>query len=259
MNTISKLTLAVLVFAGACGNKETINEVQYGITTAALVAQTASISMEAIKSGSSVCATVKTGCTTYSCNGAVTINLGAACPLPLGGEASGSVEVTGSWSAADSATLSQTYTNARVTASDKAVAVASVTQLKATRSANTVSVKYTAANANAGATGSAAAIGGSATWDVVVDTMGNNNPADDRLTVDVSSTSASAGIGASARVVKVRGAVIDPSCRLNPIAGSADITEVSGFIPKIINIKFHAACDGMAEVDGKAEEFVLLP
>src|SRR4051812_13673023 len=131
MNNISKLTFASLVFVGACGNKDTINEVQYGITTAALVAQTASISMDAIKNGASACATVKAGCTTYTCNGAVTINLGASCPLPLGGEATGTVEVTGSWSAADSATLSQMYTNARVTAFDKAVAVASVTQLVA--------------------------------------------------------------------------------------------------------------------------------
>src|SRR5437868_11679570 len=102
MKDKNRFTLAGLLLLVACGSKESINEVQYGITTAATVAYAASISMEAVKSGSSVCATVKTGCTTYSCNGAVTVNLGAACPLPLGGVASGIVEVTGAWSSVDS-------------------------------------------------------------------------------------------------------------------------------------------------------------
>jgi hypothetical protein len=215
--------------------------------------------MEAIKSGSSVCASVKTGCTTYSCNGAVTVNLGAACPLPLGGEATGSVDVTGSWTSVDQATMSQTFTNAHVSALDKDLAVASVTKLTTTRSANQVTVKYTAANATAGAAGSAVSVGGSATWDVVVDTKGTADPADDKLTVNVSSTNAAAGIGASARVIKVDDAVLDPGCRQNPISGTADITEVSGFVPKIIKIQFHAACDGKAEINGDSVDFQLLP
>jgi hypothetical protein len=257
----SKLLPALLgcVFLSACGKQETINEVQFGITSAAAVARTAAIAMEAIKGSSMVCASVRTGCSTYSCNGAVTVNLGAACPLPLGGEASGTVEVTGSWSSADDATLSQSYTNARVAAFDKALAVANVTQLRASRSGDTITVKYTAANATAGASGSAVAIGGSATWDVEIDTKGTPDPADDKVTVDVSSSSAGAGFGAQARVVKVNSAVIDPSCRSNPISGTADITEVSGFIPQITKIQFHAACDAQAEVDGKTTDFLLFP
>jgi hypothetical protein len=57
----------------------------------------------------------------------VNITLGGGCPLPLGGAAAGSVSVTGNWSSVDSATLSQTYTNATVAAqNNKALALASV-------------------------------------------------------------------------------------------------------------------------------------
>lgn len=253
------VSLVALAFTGACGNQDSINEVQYGLTSAAAVGRAASISMEAIKGTSSVCATVKTGCTTYSCNGAVTVNLGSQCPLPLGGDASGSVEVTGMFSSVDQATLSQTFAGARINGLDKELAVASVTQLSSSRSGNIISVKYTAANATAGASGSSLAVGGSATWDVQVDTKGTPDPADDRFTIKVSSASASGGLGTSARVVDVDDVVLDPSCRSNPIAGTAEITEVKGFIPKIIKIQFHAACDGKAEINGNSEDLQLVP
>lgn len=253
------LSLASLAFSIACGNQDSINEVQYGLTSAAAVGRAASITMDAIKGTSTVCATVKTGCTTYSCNGAVTVNLGAACPLPLGGDASGSVEVTGMFSSADQATLSQTFAGARINGLNKDLAVASVTQLSSQRSGNIVSVRYTAANATAGASGSALAVGGSATWDVSVDTKGTPDPADDRFTIKVNSASASGGLGTSARVIDVDDVVLDPSCRSNPISGTAEITEVSGFIPKIIKIQFHSTCDGKAEINGSSEDLQLLP
>lgn len=249
---------------GACGGgstpqMESINEVQYGMTSATVVAQMAAMTMDAIKGTPSSCVSVKTACTNYPCNGSVTITIGPSCPLWLGGAATGTVDVTGSWTSVDSATLAQTFTNVQVAALGKNLAVASVMMLKSTRSGNNVTVKYLATNALAGASGSALAVGGTATWDVVVDTKGTADPSDDRSVVDVTSAGAGAGLGASVRVVNVKGAVIDPTCRLNPTAGTADITAVSGFLPIIQNIKFHAACDGKAEVNGVTTDFQLLP
>jgi hypothetical protein len=248
-----------LSLTGACGNQDSINEVQYGLTSAAAVGRAASLALEAVKGTASACVTVKNACATYPCDGAVTINLGAGCPLPLGGEASGTIEVTGRWTTVDQASLSQTFVNARVSAADKPLALASVTQVSAQRSGDTIAVKYVGAQAVAGGSFSATAVGGSATWDVTVDTKSTPDPADDRLTIKVTSANASSGILSSARVIKVEGAVLDPSCRQNPIAGTADITEVSGLIPKIIKIQFHSACDGMAEVNGNSTELQLLP
>lgn len=249
------------VFA-ACGAKQAaIDEVQYGLTTAAAIGMASSLSMDAIKGSVPACASVQIACTTYPCSsGTVNISLGAGCPLPLGGAASGSVTVTGSWSSMDAATLQQTFTNATVSAvSNKALAVASVKSVKGARSGNNVTVTFSSADAVAGASGSAVAVGGSNSWTVVVDTKGTPSASDDVLTIESTSASAGAGLGATARVAKISGAVIDPSCRLNPVAGTAEITQVSTIIPSITKISFHAACDGKAEVDGETQDLVLLP
>lgn len=249
--------VSVLLLLAACGRNETIDEVQFGITSASAVGHASAIAMDAMKGMVSTCATVTAGCSTYPCqSGAVSITLGAGCPLPLGGDASGTVTVSGSWSSAEQATLSHVFANTQVASQGKALAVASVTQVSAQRSGNTVSVRYSGANAVAGASGSAVAVGASDTWTVTVDGKGTADPSDDRLTVDASSAS---GGFASARVATIKGVTLDPSCRLNPTTGSADITEVSGIIPKITKIQFHATCDGKAEVNGSTQDLQILP
>lgn len=255
---------AALALVGACGNSQqkAINEVQFGLTTASAVGRTAALAMDAMKGMPVACATVKTACSTFPCTtGEVTIALGPGCPLPLGGAATGTVAVTGSWSSVDQATLSQTFTNAQVTAqSNKALAVASVTQVSASRSSNTLTISYTGANAVAGASGSALAVGASNSWTVSVDGKGTADPADDLVTVGA--TSASAGGFSGVRVSSIKSAVLDPTCASNPTSGSAQITEVSGGlvpIPTIIEIKFHSACDGSVEVNGSTQPLQLLP
>mgnify|MGYP000846134718 CR=1 FL=1 len=255
--------VAMGLFA-ACGNSQQtqINEVQFGITSSAVVGRISALAMDAIKGGATACATVKTACATYPCaTGEVTVTLGAGCPLPLGGTASGTVSVTGNFTSADNATLSHTYVNTQVTAQEnKALALASVAQVKVTRSGNLVTVNYSGADAKAGATGGAVAVGAGSSWTVAVDTKNTPDPSDDVLTVDASS--ASAGGFSGVRASTISKAVLDPSCRSNPISGSANITEVSGGIipiPSIIKIKFLPGCDGQAEVNGTVQPFQLLP
>lgn len=249
--------VSALLLLVACGHNEAIDEVQFGITSASAVGLTSAMAMDAMKGMPGACATVTAACSTYPCQtGSVSITLGAGCPLPLGGQASGTVTVSGSWSSADQATLSHVFANTQVASQGKALAVASVTQVSAQRSGNTVTVKYSGANAVAGASGSAVAVGAADSWTVTVDGKGTADPSDDKLTVDASS--ASGGFG-TARAATITGVTLDPSCRQNPTAGSADITEVSGLIPKITKIQFHAACDGTAEVNGSTQPLQLLP
>ena len=256
------LGLGACVLLMACGAKQAaIDEVQFGLTTAGAIGLSGVVAMDAIKGPAPACAVCTTACSSYPCTtGSVNVNLSAGCQLPLGGAASGSVTVTGNWSSADSAMLQQTFTNATVAAqSNKALAVASVKSVSASRSGNTITISFTGANAVAAASGSAVAAGGSQSWTVAVNTKGTADPGDDVLTVDATSASGGAGVLSSARVASIKGAVLDPGCRLNPIAGSADITQVSGFVPTITKIQFHAACDGKAEVDGATQDLQLLP
>jgi len=263
MKTMMKFGYALaLSLCAACGNsaqQTAIDEVQFGLTTASAVGLSASLAMDAMKGTASACAQVKTACTTYPCQtGAVTITLGGGCPLPLGGKATGTVTVTGNWQSADSATLTQTFVNSQVEAAgNKALAVANVTQISASRTASTLTIRYTGTNATAGASGSAVAIGAANTWTVAVDSKGTADPSDDVTTVDA--TSASAGGLGNVRTSSIKDAVLSPTCRQNPISGSANITAVSSLIPTIIDIKFHSACDGTAEVNGTTQPLTLLP
>lgn len=254
----------LFVFASltACGAKqEAIDEVQFGLTSTAAIGLASSLAMDAIKGPVPACATVQTACTTYPCaTGSITISLSAGCPLPLGGAASGSVVVKGTWTTVDQATLSHTVTNTAVAAQGgKALAVASVKQVTATRAGTTTTLSFTGTDAAAGASGTAVAAGGSANWTLAINTKGTPDSSDDILTIDATSVAASGGLSTSAKVVKVKGVVLDPSCRANPVAGTAEITSVSAIFPTITKISFHSACDGKVEVDGSPTELQLLP
>jgi hypothetical protein len=261
MRTVLCGVTALLLLSGCGAKQAAIDEVQFGVTSASAVGRAAALAMDGIKGTSSTCVVVTTACTAYPCtSGAVTITLGSGCPLPLGGVASGSITVTGNWSNADQATLSQIFVNTQVASAQKALAVASVTQITASRSGNTLTVQYTGENAAAGASGSAVAVGAADSWTVAIDNQGTPDPGDDVLTVNASSA-AGGGLG-GARVTTITGAVLSPSCTQNPTAGSADITTVSGGlvpIPTITKVVFHSACDGKAEVDGSTVDLQLLP
>jgi hypothetical protein len=259
---VRSLVAGFVMLLGACGAKQAaIDEVQYGVTSASAVGRVAALAMDGIKGMSSSCVAVTTACASYPCNnGAVTITLGPGCLLPLGGAATGSVTVTGSWSSADQAMLQQVYANAQVTSAGKALAIASVTQISASRSGNTINIQYSGTSAVAGASGSAVAVGGGDTWTVAINTQGTADPSDDVLTVNA--TSASGGGLSGARVASISGAVLSASCQQNPTAGSAQITQVAGGlvpVPTITNISFHSTCDGKAEVDGSTVQLQLLP
>ena len=107
--------------------------------------------------------------------------LGAGCPLPLGGESSGTVDVMGSWQAADSASLSNTFVDA--SAGTHTVAVVNATNLTVSQSTDSVSVRYTwqDVNVKSGATTLAA----QSSWTVNANLAGTpGDPSDDSFTID---------------------------------------------------------------------------
>lgn len=243
--------------SGGCNSGNPLREVALGISAAATVGRVASL-VVAANGGQAACVAASQSCTNFPCDTSATITLGADCPLPLGGAASGTISVTAHFTSANDATLSATLESVAITGG-KNVALADVTQITATRSGNMTSVQYTGSNAQARSGADSAAVGAASNWDVTIDSVGTDAASDDRLAISATSAAASAGLGTSAKTLTLSDVVVDPSCALNPISGSGSQTEVSGFIPSIDQISFHSACDGKALFSGNLENFDLVP
>lgn len=252
---------AVLGFTAllaACGPDQTVQELEVGLATASAVGRTTSLALQGMQTATP-CTTVTKACASYPCDGAVSIALGAGCPLFIGGEASGSVTISGTWTSADEASVTSEFTDVKASAAQNGVAVAKVTTVSVQRSATQISIHYTGTSAEARPTFGGGSVAAANTWDLVVDTKGTDDPADDDISIDSTSAGGAAGFGASAKVVVLDNVKLGADCRKNPTAGSADVTEVSGLIPKITNVDFHAACDGKAEVNGGSHDLNFFP
>lgn len=240
--TVRLVFATALAATAACGSdlRAQIRPVEVAIGSASALGQTSAIATSAMR-GTTACATVATACPTYPCEGKVELAYGADCPLPLGGTASGTVSVTGTWKSADSATVRTTFVDAK--AGDKNVVVTSATNLTVSRSANTTSVNYVGQNVSVRGS---AALAAQSVWTVSVDNKGTaDKPADD--TYRVTGTQQAAG-GSSTQQIVVSGVVLDPACRLNPTDGTATLQEVSGLSVNQLMVRFHATCDGKADV-----------
>jgi hypothetical protein len=184
---------------------------------------------------------VTTACASYPCaTGAVSIALGASCPLPLGGAASGTVMVSGSWQDKDHATLSSQFVDAKAGARDEVVTTA--TNLTVSRSGSSLTVTYTGQDVNVQG---ASALAAQSSWTVVVDTAGTGDPGDDGYTVTGVQQGAGGGGGGQ---VSVSDAVLAAGCTQNPTSGSAVIQSAGLTSIENDTVTFHAACDGQAEL-----------
>jgi hypothetical protein len=242
-----KLGLVMLcaAFGAGCYSGPDVSPLEVGLGAAASLGMTSVLALQAGGGSAALCTSATNTCTTYPCTAGVAINLGTDCPLPLGGVASGTVDITINFSTKDHATMVSEFINA--TAGDhESTAVVKATDLTVTRdSTGQVTVAFVGQNVNvAGAT----ALTAQSSWTVKVDTMGTpDDTNDDVLTVD----GADQGVaGISVKQVTATNVKLDPSCTLNPVSGMGVIQEVSTFHISQDTINFHSACDGKADVDG---------
>ena len=243
--------LAALSCLAACGGgAAAIREVELGLSSATTIGRSLSLGLEAVAGSGSSCVTVVKACATFPCDGEATVTLGEGCPL-VTGAATGTVSVTGRWTSATKAELTATFTEVKV-GDEAASAVANVKKVSVEKSGNISTVEYSGSNAVAVASEDVAAVGASNQWSLTIDTKGTADAADDVLTVEATSAVASASIGTAAKTVKIKDVVFEPSCRKNPTSGSAQLTEVTTFVPRITEIEFTATCDGTATVDGRS-------
>ncbi len=224
-----------------------IRDVEVALGAGMAIGQTSSIAMNSVSAPSpAACVTVNNACTSsYPCNGSVTVNLGAECPLPLGEAVAGTVTVSGTWSSADQATAQVTFVDA--TAGGQSVVVTSATSLSVKRSAGKVSVTYVGQNVS---TKGQATLAAQSSWSIAVENAGTaNDPRDDKLTL--TGTQQQAG-GSTTNQVTVTNAVMAPTCRANPVSGSATIQKVTNTSVQQSFLTFHSACDGMVDVGGQS-------
>jgi hypothetical protein len=230
-----------LACAGCLGGAAAdLSSVSVGLVAASSIAHAASLAAAAT-GGPTVCASV-TSCAAYPCRGTTSLTLGAGCPLPLGGAGSGTVVVMGTWSAAGQGTVSETFVGDGVADGRIALAQAVGVSVKSANGMLTVAYAGQDVSVSSGAT-----LAAQSAWTVTVDTRGTADPSDDVYDVTGSQQGASSSGGGQ---VAITGAVLDPACRKNPIAGSAIIQQVGSASIQEDSITFHAACDGNADVVG---------
>jgi hypothetical protein len=246
--------LAYLCCATGCfgSNNADLSSLATALVAASSIGHAASITVGSMSSGGVVCAGQTPACNSYPCNASTSVTLGPQCPLPLGGAGSGTVIVTSVWSSQGVGTLNETFVGNGVADGKIALSQAEGVSVKSPPMGNMASNMITIAYV-----GQSVSIGGNQTlaaqsaWAVNVDDKGTADPSDDVYTVNGSTQGA--GTGGTGQLA-VTGAVLDPSCRKNPIAGSATVQQVGtgGGIGGIQEglVSFHAACDGDADVAG---------
>ncbi len=237
------LCLGAVFLGVGCAAENPLDETSQGVGLTAATARSSSLALDAMAGSGPSCASVTTACTAFPCDGSVTITLGCECSFRLG-VSGGTVKVDGHWTDANSAKVTNVFTD--VNAGGKTYAFASVKELQVDRSGSSTTVRYSAANATA-RSGSTTALATTNNWTAVVDSKGTTDQNDDSMTISSQSVSAGAGLGTSAAVVQLDDVVISPDCDKNPISGTGSSTKIEGIIPKIDSIKFHSTCDGKAE------------
>lgn len=235
---MTKLMVPCLALAlGGCiktGGAVDLRPMEAAIGAAASLGHATTIAMNAM-AAPVACAEVTRACASFPCaDGEVTITLGSDCPLPLGGAATGVIDVTGSWMSATQASLSTTFTNVQTVGARSSVVV-SATNLTATQNG----VDYTGQAVDVQG---ASALAAQSSWHVAIDTNGH-------YTINGTQQGGS-GSGAASQL-DVSDVSLDPACTLNPVSGSVVIQDVGGLSISQANVQFHSACDGKASADGQ--------
>ncbi len=238
--------LPIALACGGCfGSSDAdISGIEVALVAGSSIGHSASMTAAAM-TAPVACVNVTQPCSaTFPCNGVASVTLGDACPLPLGGVGNGQVAVSGSWAATDMATLAMML---GIGVSDGSVSVSEAVGIKVTTSMGHETVAYAGQDVTVN-TGAAL---GQSSWTVDVDDKGTpGDPSDDVYTINGASQGAAAGSGAQVTQVSLTTAVLDPSCRANPVSGMGVIQQVGSSTLQETVVTFHAACDGKADVKG---------
>ncbi|GEM_PF-6739170 len=243
-------------FVGACKEPPSLvdraaERVESAVGSAGPIAMAISAAMTAVNAvpdSAGSCATADVRCETFPCDATIDVQVGSACPLPLGEAASGNIQVSGSWSAAGQATFSSSFGDVRID-EDGHLLVIEASAVTAEDLGDVMKVAYAGATVRLAHGRHGLAEGSS--WYITVAQNGTEDvTSDDRYTIDGGSSSS--GISGT-ESIQLQGVIVDSTCRKNPIGGTAEVTIVVnerrfGWRVGVIEIAFHDACDGKADV-----------
>jgi len=241
--------MAGLLLAAGCNPWMSVDvePLELTIGSATPAAHTAAIAMAAMAGDMAPCARVIEHCDGhYPCMGEVEVELGPACPLPLGAEGQGLVTVQGTWHSEDEATLGASFTNVDV--GGRALVVVEASNLVAHWSPHADGRAWVAfSESDVVVSAWSGVTVGSSDWHVEIDLAGTpDEPRDDVYILDGST---SVIHNATVRDISLDHVVITRECGLNPVAGHGEMVEVGLLNVSVVSLSFHEHCDGMVDVD----------
>ncbi len=240
------LLVSTVVCAGCFGSSDAdLSPIEAALVAGSSIGHSASMTAAAMDAPVA-CVNVTQPCgAAFPCDGVASVTLGDACPLPLGGVGSGEVAVSGSWAASDDATLGMMF---GIGVADGKISVSEAIGVKVSAQTGHQLVAYIGQDVSVT---NGATLAAQSSWTVDVDEkMTPSDPSDDVYTIDGGQQGVSAGGGADVAQVTLTSVVLDPSCRTNPVSGTAVIQEVGTSSLEEVLVTFHGACDGKANVKG---------
>lgn len=240
----------VLVAAAACRPID-VTPVTSVLDASVALGLAGSIAMTAIAGEGPGCATLTPECTAAPCAARVEVAVSEACPLAVGASSGGTVILDGSWADENTGTFTPDLTS-MVGVEDGAVQL-NLGAVVLTRDEDEVTVVFAEQGVEADEGGDADADVDQQGWLVTVHLGGTPaDPSDDALDLSGAGQSAAASSGsedsAAVRQLAIALTVTDPSCRRNPVSGSATVSDVGDANGEETSLLFHEECDGEADV-----------
>jgi hypothetical protein len=213
----------------------------------------ASIAMTAIAGEGPDCVSMTPACTAAPCAARVEVTVGEACPLALGPAASGTVILDGEWTSETSATFLPD-----LTALDVGVGAGRVSLglglVLVDRDADEVEAVFVEQGVQTETPDGGSEVGvEQAGYTVRVTLAGTPaDPTDDVLEISGGGQQVDAANGDESEgtvdQLAIALVVTDPSCRLNPVDGTATMSAVGDDEIEKTGLRFHSECDGSADV-----------
>jgi len=213
----------------------------------------ASIAMTAIAGEGPDCVSLTPACTAAPCAARVEVTVGEACPLALGPAATGTVVLDGDWTSETSATFLPDLTELDLGVGAGRVSLG-LGLVIVDRDGDEVEAVFVEQGVSTESPDGGSEVGVEQAGYTVRITLSGTpaDPSDDVLEISGGGQQVDAASGdeseGATRQLALALVVTDPSCRLNPVDGTATMSAVGDDEIAQTGLRFHSECDGEADV-----------
>jgi hypothetical protein len=217
-----------------------IEQLEDAIATAASVAYAGALAFPAMIGEDISCTTISESCASYPCPVSLTLQVGNACPFPIGTAPDGTVDVTGELDSDTTGTLSASFESIDIDGGESVVV--NVSDFDISYASNLFTIAYSDALVNL-TQGSPYTVNAS-DWDVTIDTKGTlADNSDDIITISGDRDSV---VGLNVYKLQLTDVTFTPNCTRNPTAGSVVFQHGAA----TYEFGFHSQCDGKLDIIG---------